>query len=150
MCHIVIGRLNVRGPALVKDSDTLVETVPSHGLLNAVYGYAIEYGFRPLLEPLHGAEVASGIVIQKAGRGVYTDAAGKGVTLPDLNLVMEDDLIVGVREMDASFISVSYSILKSSLEKLSICERVFTEILATTLNVINESASVEDYQDPEL
>ena len=29
-------------------------------------------------------------------------------------------------------------------------ERVFTEILATTMNVINESASVEDYQDPEL
>ena len=25
-----------------------------------------------------------------------------------------------------------------------------TEILATTMNVINESASVEDYQDPEL
>jgi len=29
-------------------------------------------------------------------------------------------------------------------------ERVFTEILATTMNVINESASAEDYQDPEL
>jgi len=29
-------------------------------------------------------------------------------------------------------------------------ERVFTEILAITMNVINESASVEDYQDPVL
>ena len=33
MCHVIIGRLKIRGSVFIKDSNTFVETVTSHGLL---------------------------------------------------------------------------------------------------------------------
>lgn len=128
MCHVVIGRLKVRGSVFIKDSNAFVKAVASHGLLYAVKRYVVKYGLRAFLEPFHGAEVTSCIDLQKTRYGIYADASCKGITLPYLHTVMEDYGVVGACKMDASVISVSCSILKGTFDKLSVC-LYLTEVL---------------------